>query len=608
MTLSVDKSSTLTQSITLRENANVPQDPEQPGQEETASGSDDFNDDGLGGNGDEAADAAEPPVGATLASSTGSGGVPNLPGASSRKLSRKLSISEIAQEASTKRYQPPAFLRWMEVPFRVKNVQTGVYVEEATGHAMDYAARGPINQSGSFVGSAMIRLAAMQAGGANEVVYGMRASSVLSISSLIVGIAAGVTMPCLGAIVDHTDHRKTMGLVSALVCVVSVIFQVMLGPDTWFAMFILEIIGGYFLIMHQVCTMAYLPDLTHDVEEIGHYTSRFMMNQYFYQGIFTSIIISVSFTKPLSNLQTARMAAGLSGGLGLIMLGYAWIFLFRKRPKLREVPPGSNLWTSGFKQLHKTAKVVFREYRALKWFMIALLFSPEAGAGVVLAIAVTFLTVFVGMDVREIAVVSIIMQLGNIPGAHISKKMCKLINPLNSFRCAEIAFALINGLIVLTVTGATQKDKNLVYIFGGMVGVSFGWMFPSQRTLAVALIPKGQETEIMGLISFFGQIVGWLPVFVFTAMNEAGVSMRWGLSIVSFFLLTSCFFTLFCGKFEDAVALVAHTSDNYLQEFSRKSGVQGSYIDEETEMAPQDQKKEKEEGAMGNTMSTEISA
>ena len=115
----------------------------------------------------------------------------------------------------------------------------------------------------------------------------------------------------------------------------------------------------------------------------------------------------------------------------------------------------------------------------------------------------------------------------------------------------------------------------------------------------VALIPKGQETEIMGLISFFGQIVGWLPVFVFTAMNEAGVSMRWGLSIVSFFLVTSCFFTLFCGKFEDAVALVAHTSDNYLQEFSRKSGVQGSYIDEETEMAPQDQKKEK---------STEISA
>ena len=43
--------------------------------------------------------------------------------------------------------------------------------------------------------------------------------------------------------------------------------------------------------------------------------------------------------------------------------------------------------------------------------------------------------------------------------------------------------------------------------------------------------------------------------------------MRWGLSAVSFFLMTSFCFTLFCGSFEDAVAQVAESSDKYLNEY-----------------------------------------
>ncbi|MBV5276928.1 MFS transporter, partial [bacterium] len=247
-----------------------------------------------------------------------------------------------------------------------------------------------------------------------------------------------------------------------------------------------------------------------------------------------------------------------------------------KRPKLRDVPPGSNLLTTGFKQLAVTSRVVFRDYSALKWFMIALLFSPEAGSGVFLAIAVTFLTFFVEMNVQEIAIVSIIMLFSNIPGALMSKKMCKVINPLNSFRMAELFFAAMNGFIGIFVTGSTQRDKNLVYLFASLIGISFGWMFPSQKTLTVALIPKGQEFEIMGLISFFGQIIGWVPVFIFTALNEAGVSMRWGVSIISFFLLMSFLCTLGCGSYEDAIKSVEHTSEDYLEEFAlRNSGRKG---------------------------------
>jgi len=486
---------------------------------------------------------------------------------------RKMSISEQASAGSTGRYRAPAFLRWFEYPFRVKNCQTGAYLGEATGHSMDVCARGPINQTGSFVGSSVIRLAAMQAGGPNETIYGFQASSLLTVGTIIVGITAGLTMPFVGSLVDHTDHRKAMGSVSALIIVLSVGAQLMLDADTWFAVWILEMIGGYFLILHQVCTMAYLPDLSHDLTEMGHYTSRFMQNQYFVQGIYTTIIVVVSWSASMTNIGTSKFAVAMATALGVLCFGYSWIFLFRRRPRLRELPPGHNIVTTGVVRLFQTTKKVFREYKALRWFMVALLFSPEAGAGVVLAIAVTFLTFFVKMTVKEIASVSLTMLYLNIVGAWISKKMCQKINPLNSFRLAELMFATVNALIAITVTGSTDRDKALVYFYAALMGIAFGWMFPSQRTLAVALVPKGQETEIMGLISFFGQVLGWLPVMVFTAMNENGVSMRWGLASVSFFLVISFLITLLCGNFHDAVALVEHTSADYLNSYQKKASL-----------------------------------
>jgi MFS-type transporter involved in bile tolerance (Atg22 family) len=137
---------------------------------------------------------------------------------------------------------------------------------------------------------------------------------------------------------------------------------------------------------------------------------------------------------------------------------------------------------------------------------------------------------------------------------------------------AEISFATTNALVSGLVTGSTQNDKNKVYVISALYGVSIGWMYPSQRTLSVALIPKGQEFEIMGLMAFFGQILGWLPVFIFTALNEAGVDMRWGLASLSFFLLTSCLCTLGVGSYENAVQSVEHTSERFLQEFALRNG------------------------------------
>ena len=64
----------------------------------------------------------------------------------------------------------------------------------------------------------------------------------------------------------------------------------------------------------------------------------------------------------------------------------------------------------------------------------------------------------------------------------------------------------------------TQLIRQMIllqcFVWGVMLSVGMGWMFPSQRTVMVALVPKGQETEMMGLVAFFAQIHGWLPTLM----------------------------------------------------------------------------------------------
>lgn len=74
-----------------------------------------------------------------------------------------------------------------------------------------------------------------------------------------------------------------------------------------------------------------------------------------------------------------------------------------------------------------------------------------------------------------------------------------------------------------------------------------------ERYLAITIIPKNKDAELMGAYLFFGQILAWLPPLVFTALNEANVSIR--ISMLS--LLIFWFISVIClqimGPYENAL-------------------------------------------------------
>jgi MFS-type transporter involved in bile tolerance (Atg22 family) len=191
--------------------------------------------------------------------------------------------------------------------------------------------------------------------------------------------------------------------------------------------------------------------------------------------------------------------------------------------------------------------------------MISLLWSPESGAGAVFSIAVTFVTVYLEMSAQQVAYITLILLASNIPGSLVAKWACQRSNPLFSYRAGLLSFAGSIAAASAVLTG--PERRNLAYLFASLWGMTLGWMYPSQRVLFCTLIPKKQETELMGLFVFCGNLIGWLPPLIFTIMNEQNVDMRWGLSIYAFFSALAFVCTLPMGKYTHAVAQVSVTDE-----------------------------------------------
>jgi len=487
---------------------------------------------------------------------------------------RKTSISEAIEINSTSAFHAPKWLSWVEIPFHVANPKTGIKLPEAAGWAMDACGRGPLNLVGSYVGAAILRMAIKEAGGPNNVVRGLlKPSSLLTAMASLIGVIGAFLMPVFGAIVDHTEHRRMVGVVSGFIAVLLIGIQtsISLEKNNWFFILVIDAIQSFALVVHQTAVTAYLPDLSTDEQVTSHYTAHFSIRLYVMQFFFISLVIISTLlrgnsksSKVADSVTTARDAAGIAFTIGAVAIGYSWIFLFRDRPALSKVPEGSNLVTTGFVQVAATGRKILSKYRALSWFMFSLLWSPEAGAGVVLSIAVTYLTVVMKFNVGDIAKSTLILLSVSVPGSYFGKWVTKVLNPLNSYRIGMAFLGVGFGICTFLFTGPERKKS--VFGVAAMWGFGLGWAYPSQKVLICTLIPKGQETEMMGLLTFMSQILGWLPPLIVTILNEKGYDMKWSLFVVFCFCMFAVICTFPMGNYQEACAIVERESEEkYLE-------------------------------------------
>lgn len=420
----------------------------------------------------------------------------------------------------------------------------------AKGYNLLGIGRGPIIMSNIFLSTALIRLAAEEAGcfvpdddgtetpDCDYKIYGYKPSSLVTNIAVVSGLLSAFFMPITGAIVDYTPHRRSLGIIASVISMTIQAVQVGTVSSTWFAMAILQAINGCLYQVMVLVTYAYLPDISGIVGQVlmTDFTSLWIITQFGASLAFLVLVSAIGVFAGLNSFSLARLSQALNVLCSGSLFFFGWKLL-PSIPNLHQLEAGKSLIGAGFVQIWKTSKGIKTHYGgSVGYFFLTIIFV-EAGFNAFTQVSVTYLVETLKITGGEIGIVFALVYLASFPGSLLGAFVTKKTNPVISWKIDILIF------IVSTITGAVVLDRpersHLVYIWSILWGGGIGWHYSTENLIFSMCLPKGQESELTGFYVYCTQILGWLPPLIFTLINESEIGMQWALlSLIIFFFIS----------------------------------------------------------------------
>ena len=431
---------------------------------------------------------------------------------------------------------------------------------EARGLWIEQLARGVIFMSYMFLGPAILE-SAKAAGGCTETdeddshcrVYGIRPSSLLSTIATIGGVVSVIIMPVVGAMIDHTPHRWKVGILSAVILVLGKGLETLISQSTWLWVALIQIITGICFTIHQLSALPYVSELSKDPSEQTRYNVSISIA--FFSGcliLSVGTLIIAAITNA-GDILTARVSQVITTSISALFFSYAWMYLIPHKPAYSQVPAGTSLLQCGFQKIFHTCNRLRFELKGLKWFYLSIAFN-NAGSSGIATISTTFMSHYLDMSGSEIGLVFLISLFTSLPGTKIAQFVTKKTDPLKSNILSWFFFIVISFTAALTFRG--PEHKNYMYIIGAFWGILYGWVSVMHDAIIMSIVPRNQESEMMGLYIFCLNVFAWMPPLLFTILNELGAHITIGFASINLFFTCGICCVLMMGKFEDVLESV----------------------------------------------------
>jgi hypothetical protein len=145
-------------------------------------------------------------------------------------------------------------------------------------------------------------------------IYGFKPSSFITLISSIASALAVLFLPIIGAVLDYTPYRRSLGIASAVVMVTIQTVQIGTVVQTWFIMAMLQVVNIITAHANGLCNLAYILNIATDLGEdtMTRYVPRIHMNSFISALVFLILIIGISILFQLDDVNTAQMSQGVS--------------------------------------------------------------------------------------------------------------------------------------------------------------------------------------------------------------------------------------------------------------------------------------------------------
>lgn len=269
---------------------------------------------------------------------------------------------------------------------------------------------------------------------------------------------------------------------------------------------------------------------------------------------------AVSGDEDFAIVHTSRFANGVAGIFGLVVMGYAWAFLFSRRKEDHHFPGSlagaARTWCEDFylswQSLARLVRLIRRNYPALQWLGVTLLFSPCVGSGSYFSIFSTLHKVLVGMDSAQIGLANLLALVSAVIGSRIAAYLGRKINALLSFQlsimCLMASFSVTSCFV--------HGPEDITIYFGCMasLGLVLGWILPTERVLFCTLAPSENQAEMMGLLVSVHTALAFMPPLLFSVITQMGFSLNVAVMLQNVLLAMSLLASTMIGPFDRAVA------------------------------------------------------
>jgi MFS-type transporter involved in bile tolerance (Atg22 family) len=137
------------------------------------------------------------------------------------------------------------------------------------------------------------------------------------------------------------------------------------------------------------------------------------------------------------------------------------------------------------------------------------------------------------------------------------------LDPIKAAKINMVFIIICVAGFAIILTGPDQQVRTYIYL--AFIGFNSGWKFSLDRLISSSIIPVSQNAEMMGFYLFSDQCMLWIPLMVYTIMNEAGISSRVNVAVLDVYLCLSLICLCMSGSYAEARAEVKRVtvySDN----------------------------------------------
>lgn len=381
------------------------------------------------------------------------------------------------------------------------------------------------------------------------------------------GIFVAILSPVLGAIADAAGRRKPWIAVFSIPLVIGCILLWFAEPGAEYAV-ALTLIGVFLATIGaefaEVFTNAMMPSLVHS-SRMGRLSGSGWAIGYLGGMVALVIVIGLLVADPddsetflglaplfsldPDSYEGVRASGPLSALWYLIFVPPLFLFV----PDTPRVMAARTAVRTGLHNLRETLRNI-RQHRNLVRYLIARMIYADGLVGL-FAFGGVYATSTFDWGTTEFLLFGILVIMAAIPGAFIGGR---LDDRLGSKRIIlwSIVILVIASIAALSITADSiffgievdppsegegmyaSLGERLYLIIGAIIGLIAGPLQAASRTLIIALSPKQQMTQFVGMFALSGKLTTFAAAAVVAAVTTIADSQRIGIStLVLFFIV-----------------------------------------------------------------------